>query len=195
MSIGVLIAVAVGSTVGTLLTSSRGVELWNPNTGQLDDQPPQILTLLDSGQVATVPIVSPSTQLPEIELIVNGRTARFMVDTGSSHVWILSNGLEQLGLRAEADFNAHYTTAQGRGSGRVGYVKQPVSFELGKGTSLLIENVLVLTAQKDLSYIGIVSGSFLETIGGNLDFRDRMLRIDGPRARPASTDQKAEKGD
>ncbi len=195
MSVGLLIAVAVGVAAGTWLSAPPAAsKLWQPNNGQLDSQPPQKLTLLHPGRVAAVPIVSPSTQLPEIELTVNGRKARFLVDTGSSHVWILSNALEKLGLRAEAEFNALHRTVQGRGFSRLGCVKQPVPFSLGEGTSLQVENVLVLPAEADISYVGLLSGSFLETIGGSLDFRDRTLRIHGPRGRPASNASDASPG-
>lgn len=198
MSVGLLIAVAVGVGVGRTsrawIAASSGAKLIQPNNGQLDSHPPQKLTLLDPGRVATVPIVSPSTRLPEIEVIVNGRPTRFMVDTGSSHVWVLSNALETLGLQMEAEMNARHQTVLGRGFSRLGYVKQPVPFALGKGTSVQVETVLVLPAESEISYAGILSGSFLETIGGSLDFRDRTLRIDGPRGRPASPDNDASSG-
>lgn len=176
------------ATAGLWLTTPGKPAPWRPDTGQLTGTPEQKLTLLDPGRATVIPFLADSTQMSEVELTIDGRPARFVIDTGSSHVCVLSSAMEKLELKADAEFEGNHYTAQGRDYGRQGYMKRTVLFAIGNGTSLQVENVLVIPGDSDVAFQGLISGPFLQAIGATLDFRDRTLHIEGPPANPARKD-------
>jgi len=149
---------------------------WTPNTGSVTQAPEHNLTVMDYGQPATINLISNPAHLPELELSINGKPARFLVDTGSSHVCLLGNALETFGLRADAEFDADVYTARGRHTSRHGYVKS-ATFGIGDGTTVQVESMIVMPGDAKASFQGLLSGAFLQAIGAVIDFRAGTMRI------------------
>jgi hypothetical protein len=82
------------------------------------------------------------------------------------------------GSRAARQPHVIYHSAHGRQIIRTGYVKSS-TFGIGNGTTVQIENVLVIAGDGKASYQGLLSGAFLTAIGGVIDFRDGTLQIAG----------------
>jgi predicted aspartyl protease len=151
---------------------------WTPDTSSVTETPPHKLTVTNCGHPAVVNLISNPVFLPELELTINGKPARFLVDTGSTHVCLLGNAMETLGLRADAEFDADIGTAHGRKIIRTGYVKS-ATFGIGNGTTVQMENVLVIADDVEASHQGLLSGAFLNAIGGVIDLRAGTVRLGG----------------
>ena len=135
----------------------------------------QSLTLTHPIQPAVLPLALFDNQ-PVVELSINGRPARFLVDTDSPFVCLLKNALEDLGLLAVAELGqnvraCHYEAIEG-------FVRS-ATIVIGDGTAVLVENALVLPGDAHAPYQGILSSSFLKSIGAELDLPAGTLRISG----------------
>lgn len=154
-------------------------ESWTSDTGSVTKPQQQTLTVTSYDHLAVVNLISNPHALPELELTINGKPARFLVDTGSSVVCLLWDALETFGLRADAEFETDVITARGlHNNVRIGYVKS-ANFSIGDGTTVQIDNVYVLPPHTGASYQGLLSGAFLKAIGAVIDFRDGTMRLEG----------------
>ncbi len=136
------------------------------------------LTVTAPGKPSVVPLPpSDNHNLLTVELIVNGRPARFLVDTGSPHVCLRNNALEGLGLEAIGTSDA--SNFVGFPYEQIaGYIKS-ATFVIGDGTTVQVENALVLPDDANAPYQGLLSPSFLNAIGAVIDFRAGTLSLGG----------------
>jgi predicted aspartyl protease len=172
-----LVVLIAQASVGiAVIAKSSAPKSWTPDTGSVTKPPQHKLTVMDRGHPTEVNLISNPAFLPELELTVDGKPARFLVDTGSTHVCLLGNAMETLGLRADAVFHTDVYTARGRHDSLTGYVKS-ATFGIGDETTVQIDNVLVLPGDAQSSYQGLLSGAFLQAIGAVIDFRDGTMRI------------------
>lgn len=136
------------------------------------------LTVTAPGKPSVVPLAQSSNDnLVVVALSVNGRPVRFLVDTGSPLVCLRNNALEGLGLQALGTSDAHNFVGFPYEQ-IVGYIKS-ATFVIGDGTTVQVENALVLPDDANAPYQGLLSPSFLNAIGAVIDFRAGTLSLGG----------------
>ncbi len=163
-------------------------------TKSAEISPPQsqklIVTALGSPTVLN--LLADPQHMPVVELTVNGRPARFLVDTGSGVVCMFGNPQEKWGIPFEDKLDGEYiwNYERGRWAKYIGHVES-VTFGIGDGTTVRVENLHVRSPLSesqeitDAPFDGLLSGAFLKAIGGVIDFRAGTLRIEGRPAAPA----------
>jgi membrane protease YdiL (CAAX protease family) len=152
----------------------------------------QNLIVTDLGRPAVVNLLADPQHMPVVELTVNGRPARFLLDTGSSVDCVFGNPQEKWGIPFEDKSDGEYIRSfeRGRWAKYIGHVES-VTFGIGDGTTVRVENLHVRSPLSkseevtDAPFDGLLSGAFLEAIGGIIDFRAGTLRIEGRPAAPA----------
>jgi hypothetical protein len=160
----------------------------------LDARHEHVVRVLDPGSVAAIKLAFfQEPEFPLVDLTVNGRPARFLVDTGSNAVVLFDDALGQLGLQTDGQFDVAVDSYDSRKTPGRSYVKS-VAFSIGKGTSLRIENVFVFPPLIP-SCQGILGSMFLYAIGASLDFRDGILHIAGHSQNPARQEMAARPDD
>jgi membrane protease YdiL (CAAX protease family) len=140
----------------------------------------QILTVTSPGKPAAVPLEPSGGQVVGpvvVDLSVNGQPARFLVDTSSPAVCLLNNALEGLGLLSSAVLGTK-VEAGTQHEQITGYVKS-AAFVIGDGTTVRVENALVVPDDANDSYQGVLSPGFLYAIGAVIDFGAKTLRLGG----------------
>jgi predicted aspartyl protease len=178
-----LVAVVVVQTLAIVRKVLPG-ESWTPSTGCVSDAPRQNLHVTAKGRATIVNLTPNPAHLPEVELTVNGRPARFLVDSGSTVVCMMADALDAFGLCVDAECDSvGYSAFSGVHSKRFGYVKT-VTISIGE-TTVEVENVMVLPPRSpddpalsiDVPFDGLLSGAFLKAVQGLIDFPAGTLRI------------------
>jgi hypothetical protein len=146
----------------------------------------QTLIVTDLGRPAVVNLLAdPKQHMPVVELTVNGRPARFLLDTGSSVDCVFGNPQEKWGIPFEDKSDGEYIWSyeRGRWAKYIGHVES-VTFGIGDGTTVRVENLHVRSPLSesevtDAPFDGLLSGAFLKAISGVIDLGGGTLRIEG----------------
>jgi membrane protease YdiL (CAAX protease family) len=146
----------------------------------------QTLIVTDLGRPAVVNLLAdPKQHMPVVELTVNGRPARFLLDTGSSVDCVFGNPQEKWGIPFEDKSDGEYIWSyeRGRWAKYIGHVES-VTFGIGDGTTVRVENLHVRSPLSEsevtvATFDGLLSGAFLKAIGGVIDLGGGTLRIEG----------------
>jgi len=157
-------------------------------TGNAETSPPesQKLILTALGRPTVVNLLADPQHMPVVELTVNGRPARFLVDTDSGVVCIFGNPQEKWGIPFEDKSDGEYIWTPERGGRWAKYIGhvESVTFGIGDGTTVRVENLHVRSPLSEsevtvATFDGLLSGAFLKAISGVIDLGGGTLRIEG----------------
>jgi len=157
-------------------------------TKSAEISPPESQTLILTalGRPTVVNLLADPQHMPVVELTVNGRPARFLVDTGSGVVCIFGNPQEKWGIPFEDKSDGEYIWTPERGGRWAKYIGhvESVTFGIGDGTTVRVENLHVRSPLSEsevtvATFDGLLSGAFLKAISGVIDLGGGTLRIEG----------------